>query len=74
MNSIELAERIDLLLRFQGFYAKEFVELGALNLAARIDRKLQTAKIPFPTFKTAHDELQIYDDLDEDRCASGHTV
>lgn len=57
---MNLAVKIDLLLQFQGFYAKEFVELGALALAAKIDRKLQTAKIPFPTFKTAHDELQVY--------------
>jgi hypothetical protein len=60
MNSETLIAKIDLLLQFQGFYAKEFVELGALALAAKIDRKLQTAKVPFPTFKTAHDELQIY--------------
>jgi hypothetical protein len=43
-----LIEKIDLLLRFQGFYMPEFVELGALALAAKIDKKLQTAKIPFP--------------------------
>jgi predicted DNA-binding helix-hairpin-helix protein len=49
MTHETLIEKIDLLLRFQGFYAKEFVELGALAVAAKIDKKLQSAKIPFPT-------------------------
>jgi hypothetical protein len=48
MTHEALIEKIDLLLRFQGFYAKEFVELSALAMAAKIDKKLQTAKIPFP--------------------------
>jgi hypothetical protein len=49
MNREILIEKIDLLLRFQGFYMPEFVELGALALATKIEKKLQSAKIPFPT-------------------------
>jgi hypothetical protein len=57
MNHETLIEKIDLLLPFQGFYAKEFVELGALAVAAKIDKKLQTAKTPFPTINAEYVEI-----------------